>query len=343
MIRIILLTIALASAMTVDEEVVEKQKLEFVENNLFDIFSKATVPEMYNASADRLTRCGCSMSASNIMWGRVGMQCKITDIATFERNVGECSLRCFSPKSQEIMLMCPQGFHADCERGCIAPEDFTHVAQRIAFLEGAVDMVVKYGFDYLSIDPDYLDSCGCTGSIRAINYGTRVGLDCLYEEDRVDVDECTAFNGCIDSMNNMVAVFCPAGHLSTCQGCVKQVYTAEVEKSGDAALMRRSKLDWMTLVLSNWIQESWAILGLEPSHRQVMACGCSDQLRPITYGNRVGYYCTVDDPTVVTAECGPNLFCENEDGDLLFHLCPSGYTPNCSDGCGFAWDVKDEL
>eukprot|EP00493_Phyllostaurus_siculus_P010925 UN11080 len=81
------------------------------------------------------------------------------------------------------MLLCPPGFQADCARGCIAPEDFEVIGERIDFLEGVVDSTVQYGLDYLDVSQDYLDSCGCQSPIRAISYGTKVGLDCVYDKD----------------------------------------------------------------------------------------------------------------------------------------------------------------
>lgn len=338
-IALLLFTLVLSAKLTPEDEIIiEKHKFNFVENNLFNILSNTAIPEIYGANTDKLLKCGCSHSAHNIMWGAVGMQCKVTDIELYFENEEDCNLRCLSPKGQEIMLFCPPGFAYDCVRGCYAPEDFSTAEQRVSFLEGVTDVLLRYGFDYLEVAAEYLDSCGCTGNLRAIEYGTKLGLDCLYDEDDVDVSECAAFNGCADENGNKVAIFCPAGHTSTCSGCTKEVSTV-----GTKDVKRRARLDWMTMVLTGWVRESFGTLGLEPGHEQILACGCTEELRSILYGNQVGYYCPVVDPNSVTEECGPNTFCENNDGDLLLHLCPPGFVPNCSVGCGYAWDVKDEL
>merc|ERR1712062_896909 len=131
------------------------------------------------------------------------------------------------------MLFCPPGFDYSCERGCYSPEDFSDVSERVDFLEGVTDSLLQYGFDYLEVSADYLQDCGCIANLRSIEYGAKVGLDCVYDETNVNTEECGAHNECADADGNKVAVFCPAGHQSTCGGCVKTVFTPEVKASRD--------------------------------------------------------------------------------------------------------------
>jgi len=311
----------------VDETAKMREKLAFVERNLVNVIVKGSFPKLYSASTARISECGCEYSPSKITFGsRVGMTCKLYQADAYKP---ECGARCTSPRGEELVLLCPRGWMGDCERGCVPPAKFKTTSGRIYWLEVLTLSVVEQGYDFLTIQDDVKQSCGCTSCVRAINFGTKLGLECIFDEDKVD-DQCRAYRDCANAANDKVAIFCPAGFHSTCDGC-KKVETRTLTE----------RADWMVTVLSGFISEVIDILQLYPSSREVLRCGCRTDVLPISYGNGIGHYCNVDFE-LVPEDCGTNVVCKDKNENDLIHFCPDGWTPSCELGCGYAWE-KSEL
>lgn len=332
MIVLVLLFAVAISQM--DELQTEKEKLAFIERNIVNIYRHTNIPEVFGANLNKMRECGCTHSASNIVWGSgVGMSCKLKERGY---NEATCGVRCLSPRSENVLLMCPENWEADCRDGCVPPM-FDSVRHRADFLEKNVDAIVKWGFDYLFVDQSYIDTCGCIDRLRHIRYGTQIGLDCIFNVDVWDRSKdsgCAGFGACTNKDGKPVMLFCPAGHSPTCSGCQKNLKpTADVD----------TRYDWMINLLTGWMRESQPLLDIVPSASKANACGCSSDLSSVTYGNGIGWSCSIDDDQRITAECGANVLCEDNSGKLLLHLCPSGFVPNCRDGCGYAWTAHEDL
>lgn len=236
-----------------------------------------------------------------------------------------CGSRCATPKGEDILLMCPEGWQSECALGCIPPE-FDSVTQRAMFLEQNVDQIVKYGYDYIAIEDTYLEACACQNNrLSAVKYGTQIGFDCVVEGEAAE--DCAAFQGCDNPNGDRINIFCPAGHSASCQGCEK---TLSQESTLD------ERYDWSVSVLTGYIRESQMILDLVPRHNKVLHCGCTDPLQTVHYGSGIGYYCHIDGADSVLPECGQNVICDNGESELV-HFCPDGFVPTCDQGCGYWW------
>merc|ERR1711879_578965 len=132
-----------------------------------------------------------------------------------------------------------------------------------------------------------------------------------------------------DEHGDQIVTFCPGGHKTTCNGCVKVLDEDGIDNPND--LMTR--VNWMIRVVTGYTRESLELLGWEPNAARVLECACSGQVRPITYGGALGYYCLVKNPRDITPGCGPNILCRNDIGQDLVHFCPDGYDPSCTEGC----------
>lgn len=304
-----------------DPELVEREKLAFIERSIVEILAKGSFPEIFSANNARLAECGCTWGATNILWGTgVGMMCKLE--GQFD---SRCGQRCSTPKGEDILLLCPEGWTAECENGCVPPP-FGSVEERALFLEQNVDQIIQYGYDYILIDPDYIGRCGCDGnSVNAVSYGSRIGFDC--EVSGTPAEDCAAWMGCQNGQGNDINMFCPAGHQPSCDGCTKLLFQ---ESTLD------ERYDWAVNVLTGFIRESQQTLDLTPHSQKVLNCGCSEPLQTVDYGNGIGYYCHIDSPEDVMEDCGQNVVCANGDQELV-HFCPDGFVPQCDTGCGYWW------
>jgi len=332
MLFLLLITAAIAS---MDELQTEKEKLAFIERNIVNIYRHTNIPEVFGANLNKMVRCGCTHSASNIVWGSaVGMTCKLTERGYDEAS---CGVRCLSPRSENVLLMCPENWEADCRDGCVPPM-FDSVSKRATFLEKNVDQIVRYGFDYLYIDQSYIDTCGCVDRLRHIRYGSQIGLDCIFNEDKWrrngEDGGCAGYGACTNNDNEPVMLFCPAGHSPTCSGCEKNLKAnADVD----------TRYDWMINLLTGWIRESQPLLDILPTADKAQSCGCDSKMQSVKYGNGIGWSCEVKNADKITEDCGANVLCEDGSKKLLLHLCPYGFVPNCRDGCGYAWTAHEDL
>lgn len=326
----ILALVCIALAQEMDPAQVEKEKLAFVERTVIEVLTQGQFPEIFDAKNSKLNQCGCEYNANSIYWGSgVGLYCKVTQ----QPRQKHCGESCVSPLGENILLICPDGFTHDCQAGCVPPS-FGSVAERSRFLEEQVDKIVSYGYDYISISADYLDMCGCNeDGIRAIKYGTQVGFECVVPEEP-ESDECNGFRACTNQDGYPIMIFCPAGHAPTCGGCQKTL-EATPELDDD--------YDWMVNVLTGYVRESKDVLNLVPHYSRIVDCGCTNEVEKVTYGSGIGHYCKIDSADDVKEGCGPNVICENSMGEQLLHLCPGGFVPTCQDGCGYTWDIKEEL
>lgn len=329
MIALFLLT---AFVFAQEEELVEREKLAFIERSIMEIYSKGTFPEIFNAELSKLQECGCTHGTQGIYWGaNVGMMCKLRQPGYSE----ECGMRCTTPKGEDILLLCPDGWKSDCFRGCIPPP-FDTVQERFDFLQSNVESILENGHDYLLISGEYLESCKCrNGQARLINYGTKMGFDCVVDGD--PSEECAGFIECLNDQKERIMIFCPAGHEATCEGCKSTIRDVEAYDSNDI------RYEWCINVLTGFIRESQAILNLEPSHEDTLECGCRSPLKKIDYGSRIGHFCHIDSPKHMTKQCDNKLICMNGEGVELIHFCPAGFVPDCERGCGYWWAQKSEL
>lgn len=312
-------------------ELIEREKLAFIERSIVQIFRKGSFPEIFQAETESLNSCGCEYGTTPIYWGNfVGMMCKLNKEGYKE----ECGQRCTTPKGEDILLLCPNEWEFDCLRGCVPPP-FNSVRARYQFLENNVKAILEFGHDYLFIEPEYLEACKCrSNQARLINYGTQMGFDCVAESD--PEEPCAGFNECINEHQERIIIFCPAGHRPSCEGCVSTI--ADLDRHN-----YDERYDWAVSVLTGYIRESQLVLNIEPQHQQVVDCGCREGLQPVNYGNRIGYSCTIDNPQDINPECGSGVICVNGDGKELIHFCPEGFISDCEEGCGYWWSDKTEL
>jgi len=306
-------------------EMIEREKLAFIERSIVQIFQKGSFPEIFQAKTKMLSSCGCEFGTQPIHWGNgVGMMCKLT-LPGF---TDTCGKRCTTPKGEDILLLCPEDWEFDCGRGC-TPPPFNSVRERYTFLEDNVKKILQTGHDYQFLDPDYLATCGCSNNqARLINYGTGVGFDCIIEGEVSE--ECIGFRECVNDQDKLITIFCPAGHVPTCDGC-----KATIEDIEDWSSDNHDRYDWSINVLTGYIRESQRFLNLEPYHEQVVHCGCRGPMQPVTYGNRIGFFCIIKDPNDITKECGSGVICKDGSDNELMHFCPDGFMADCEQGCGY--------
>merc|ERR1719242_2925836 len=92
-----------------DAALIEREKLAFIERSVVEILAKGSFPEIFSANNARLAECGCNFGATNILWGTgVGMMCKLE--GQFD---SRCGQRCSTPKGEDILLLCPEGWTAE--------------------------------------------------------------------------------------------------------------------------------------------------------------------------------------------------------------------------------------
>lgn len=311
-------------------------QLDFVERNVLNLLRIGTFPQFYNSSYPLIRDCGCYYSPTKIMYGtRVGLQCQRQwEDENPPYDADNCGIICNDPHGIDIVMYCPAGWDSDCAQGCYPPDSFETVEDRVDFWELTLTSLMMYGRDYIGVAEDYLKSCGCEGKVRPIRYGTSIGFDCLMGEDAEPEESCSAVHLCMDDNDRRIVTFCPAGHTPTCAGCEKQIEDETLE----------SRLRWMINVITGYARESLELLNWTPTSRQALACACAGAVEPVEYGNRLGYWCKVHSVDAIQESCGPNVLCENSDGDNLLHFCPDGFSPSCSEGCTFPWSTdKEEL
>jgi len=322
-----------SEAPAMSPEQVEKEKLAFIERGIVEVLRHAYLPQLFEAKLAQLEQCGCQYGPSNILWGsRVGMTCKL-DQTVDTADDKDCGTQCLSPRGETVLLLCPKGWTNDCATGCVPPV-FTSVRERTDFLEQMLDKVVLHGYDYLHVNDDYMSSCGCTEKrLTKIRFGTKIGLECVFDDDLYQEEECGGFGGCKNEAEQGVMIFCPSGHTPTCMGCEK---TLEEGTSLD------ERIDFLVEGTKTYFAESErSFINIQPSGEYAVNCGCSSDLQHTDYGNGVGYWCQVDDVAKIGDNCGANVLCENSDKNLILHMCPAGFVPDCTQGCGYAW--KQEL
>jgi len=314
-------------------EYLEKEQLDFVSRAITEVFARGSFPTVFEATAERISSCGCSYMPSRIKWGsRVGLQCKM-DQEGFKR---ECGQSCMSPFGDKVLLMCPTGWKANCVQGCVLPKFDPKTNRRAKFLQGQVQKVIETGYDFAEFDGTMTqENCGCNAEIKHIKYGTAIGFDCVQTGEMKEGAWCAGFGGCLNDAKENILIFCPDGYESTCNGCTKTV-------NEDAA-------SWMVEAMTGFIRMSKNALDLQPRPSQVVDCGCVDDFKPISgYGSRIGFSCNVGaepDRAKINAkgECGNNIMCINADKENVVHVCPPGFNPNCETGCGYSWGNKQEL
>jgi len=315
-------------------EQVEKEKLAFIERGIVEVMRHATIPELYGATIQKAMKCKCQYGPVNILWGsRVGMTCKMDQEVDTDAEP-ECGVQCLSPRGETVLLMCPEGWTNDCATGCVPPENFTSVRERTDFLEKMLDDIVMYGYDYLIVNSDYIKDCACTeGRLTKIHFGSNIGLECVFNEEQLNETECGGYGGCKNEAEQGVMIFCPSGHTPSCNGCSK---TLEEDTSLDERIM------WLVNGTTSVVQETEeAFVEMIPSGEYAVECGCAAKMKHIEYGSRVGYWCQIEDVNKIGDNCGANVLCENANKELILHMCPAGFVPDCSEGCGYAW--KQEL
>merc|ERR1719461_1217166 len=325
-----LLAITANASNAVDNDLIEREKLAFIERSIVQIYKQGTFPEIFDTKIDKLQACGCRYGTQPIFWGSLmGMMCKLMDSGFSE----ECGQRCTTPKGQDILLLCPPDWETDCFRGCVPPS-FNTVQDRYDFLERNVKAILDHGHDYLMIDSTYLEECKCVnGKANIINYGTKIGYDCIV--DGQPGENCSGFGACENHEGKRIMVFCPAGHSPSCDGCKS---TIDNVSGYDADL----RYEWSINVLTGYIRESQRVLNIQPLQNDVINCGCQGSLQEVDYGNRIGFYCKVD-PDVMSPECSNRLICRDAKDEDLIHFCPEGFVSDCEKGCGYWWTGKDEL
>jgi len=311
------------------------EQLDFVERNVLNLLRIGTFPQFYNSSFPLIRDCGCYYSPTKLLYGtRVGLQCQRRwEEEEPPYDSDNCGIICNDPHGIDIVMFCPSGWDSDCSQGCYPPDNFDTVEDRVDFWELTLTSLMMYGRDYIGVSEEYLKTCGCVGKVRPIRYGTKIGFDCLMLEDATPSEACSAVHLCLDDADRRIVTFCPAGHKPTCAGCEKDVASDTLEM----------RLRWMINVITGYARESLELLHWEPSTRRTLACGCVGSVEPVEYGNRLGYYCEIQSIDLISEDCGPNVLCENAQGNHLLHFCPDGFKPSCDEGCSFPWREHEEL
>jgi len=318
-----------------DEDELELgEMLDFVELNIATLLQYGDYPAVYGASIDKMQKCGCSHGATKIMWGsEIGLQCTrlFADEDPPEYDEELCGGMCNNLHNIDSVLFCPGsewttsvgGWNSDCGQGCRPPADFGTVDKRIEFWEHTLNDMLLYGTDYLNIDQQYLKQCACMSKPRPIRYGSKIGFDCVMEDDADLGEGCNAASMCKDELDRRLVTFCPAGHKSTCAGCEKVLE--------DDSL--KGRMEWMVHVVEGLVQLSLPMLNWSPLQEQVLGCACKRNPSPIQYGSRVGYSCVIHDAEFITPACGANVICQDTSEQDIIHMCPRGYEPSCEHGC----------
>jgi len=310
-----------------DEEDYEiGEMLDFVELNLATLLQTGNYPAVYNATVARMQECGCSVAPSKIVWGsEIGLQCPrlFDDEDPPEHDEELCGPLCNNHHNIDAIIFCPGGWDNDCANGCRPPAEFGTVEKRVEFWEFTLKEMLLYGTDYVSIEPDYLRQCACTSKPRPIRYGTKIGFDCVMEEDADLGEGCAAASMCKDDVGRRLVTFCPAGHKSTCSGCEKVLEDDTLQ----------GRLEWMVHVVEGIVQLSLPMLQWTPLQEQVLGCACKSSPDPITYGSRLGYSCPIHDAKLINPSCGANVICLDTAENDVVHMCPRGFIPDCEQGC----------
>jgi len=311
-----------------------REMLDFIELNLANLLRQGQYPAIYNSSWPKVKDCGCFYAPSKITWGnQIGLQCArqfpdemeaevIEELMSKEYSVEECGNLCNNHHNLDVVLFCPSGWERDCGTGCRPPSKFDTVGDRVDFWEFTISAMLLHGQDYVHIDPDYLEMCNCASKPRPIRYGTKIGFDCIMNTEGEMQPGCRASAQCADSAGRQVVTFCPAGHQTTCSGCEKDVPSSSLT----------DRLEWMVHVTEGMVQLSLSMLRWTPMFEQVLGCGCKSGVKPIEYGP-VGFVCEINGPDYITEACGPNIICQDVDGNDLIHICPMGFIPDCRHGC----------
>lgn len=309
------------------------EHLDFVERNVLNLLKLGTFPQLYNSSYPRIEGCGCYYSPVKIGFGsRIGLECtRRHDIPKLKYDEDNCGIICNNPRSMDIVLFCPYGWDSDCQRGCFPPDKFKTVGERIDFWELTLTSLLMHGSEYIQVMKDYVTGCGCEGKIRPIRYGTQVGFDCIVPDVRRIAKTCAGNTSCKDDRGRQIMTFCPAGHRATCAGCEKVM-------DGDDF---RSRLSWMTNVVTGYARESLEVLGWNPTTQQLIDCSCAKGVQKVTYGSELGYFCEIRNVNDINQGCGPNVLCKNNKNQDILHFCPDGFKASCTEGCIFPW--KNEL
>jgi len=317
-----------------------RDMIDFVELNLRNLLQHGNYPAIYNSSYPKIEECGCYYSPRKITWGnKIGLECQ-RGIAGVDRdelpeyNPLKCGVLCNDMHGFDSVLFCPPEWKGSCTRGCQPDEEFENVEARIDFWDNTLSTFLLWGTDYITIDADHLEECGCATKARKIMYGTKIGFDCIMGEDAEFKPGCSASSNCLDSSERRIVTFCPAGHRSTCDGCQKNL-----DSDDDISL----RLEWMTAVTSGFAQNSLPVLSWQPSLEQILGCACKSNVEQITYGSRIGMLCEIHSADLITDSCGPNILCMNEEGTDILHICPRGYKPDCTLGCATPISEKQDL
>jgi len=202
------------------------------------------------------------------------------------------------------------------------------------FWELTLTTLIMYGHDYIPVAQEYLEDCGCTGKIKPIRYGSKIGFECTMPTGEARANNaCHSSYQCKNSEGKRVVTFCPSGHRATCNGCEKDIEGRDY----------RSRLNWMVDVITGYARESQELLGWAPTTQQILDCNCSQMVQPIRYGLAIGYFCPVRDVRGIKNGCGPNILCKNEHNEEILTFCPGGFLPSCDLGCTVPWGFKKEL
>jgi len=320
----------LARGQDEDDDYELGEMLDFVELNIATLLQHGEYPLVYNATTEHMLDCGCEHSLTKVMWGsEIGLQClrKYTteDDSPPEHDLELCGKLCNNHHNREAHIFCPSGWDMDCQDGCRPPAEFDTVEDRIDFWEFTLTSMLLYGIDYVNIDADYLEQCACESKPRPIRYGTKIGFDCVMQEDVEEFGEgCSAASMCKDDQGRRLVTFCPAGHESTCNGCTKRLEEDDL----------KGRLTWMVHVVEGIVQLSLPMLQWTPLQEQVLGCACAAPPKQIEYGSRLGYSCEIHDADLITSSCGANVICQDPQSEKdLVHICPRGFTPSCEHGC----------
>jgi len=315
-----------------------REMLNFVELNLMNLLQYGNYPAIYNSSYPKIEECGCYYSPRTITWGnKIGLECQRGIVGTRDLpdyDLEKCGVLCNDMHGFDTVLFCPPGWHGSCVSGCQPDKEFESVEARVDFWDVTLSAFLLYGTDYIAIQSDHLEECGCASKARKIMYGTKVGFDCIMGEDAVFKSGCSASSNCLDSAGRRIVTFCPAGHRSTCDGCQKNI-----EDTDDIS----ERLEWMTAVTSGIAQNSLPVLSWQPSLEKILGCACKSNVEQINYGSRIGMLCEIHGADLIQDSCGPNILCMNEEGKDILHICPRGFKPDCTLGCASPISEKQEL
>jgi len=332
--------LSLIACMASEDEEEEEQlgvgeMLAFVEL-LMNLLEFGNYPAIYNSSFPKMEECGCYYSPKKIIWGNnIGLECQrgIEGVELPEFDAENCGRLCNDMHGFDTVLFCPPGWDASCTIGCTPTAQFETIEDRAKFWNTTLTSFLYHGTDYIQIDPNYLDECGCRTKAIKILYGTKVGFYCIMGENAEAEPGCSASANCVDSDGQRIVTFCPAGHRGTCDGC------QEALDSNELIVW----LEWMVRVTKSIVQNSLSQINWQPSMDQLLGCACKGGIEQINYGSEVGVLCEIHSFDLVGEACGPNRLCIDENGRHILHICPRGFRPSCKDGCAIPIVEKAEL